>query len=129
MDVGLEDVNVEGLVPPGLESGSPNEFLASLADHDGSMLDLFESAQSNGEVLRFVGTIDPAIGCSVSLQSIGDDHSFARGRHTDNIVMFQTARYSANPLVVQGPGAGPDVTAGGVFADVLRLANYLGATL
>ena len=44
---------------------------------------------------------------------------------TDNIVQFKSDRYSANPLVVQGPGAGPEVTAAGVFADLLRLANYL----
>ena len=46
---------------------------------------------------------------------------------TDNIVLFSTRRYQPNPLVVQGPGAGPEVTAGGVFADVLRLAKSLGA--
>ena len=46
---------------------------------------------------------------------------------TDNIVRYSTRRYSANPLIVQGPGAGPEVTAGGVFADLLRLASYLGA--
>jgi aspartokinase/homoserine dehydrogenase 1 len=57
------------------------------------------------------------------------NHPFARIQLTDNIVTFQTARYHENPLVVQGPGAGPEVTAGGVFADLLRLANYLGATL
>jgi aspartokinase/homoserine dehydrogenase 1 len=45
---------------------------------------------------------------------------------TDNLVRFETRRYTPNPLVVQGPGAGPEVTAGGVFADLLRLAAYLG---
>ncbi|MEK7356404.1 MAG: hypothetical protein AAB250_08140, partial [Bdellovibrionota bacterium] len=55
-------------------------------------------------------------------------HSFARLNATDNIVAFKTTRYQ-QPLIVQGPGAGPDVTAGGVFADVLRLASYLGAPL
>ena len=45
----------------------------------------------------------------------------------DNFVQFTTARYNQNPLVVQGPGAGPDVTAAGVFADLLRVAAYLGA--
>jgi aspartokinase/homoserine dehydrogenase 1 len=73
--------------------------------------------------------IDPEQGCRVSLRSYDTDHPFARIRLTDNIVTYETARYHENPLVVQGPGAGPDVTAGGVFADLLRLANYLGATL
>jgi aspartokinase/homoserine dehydrogenase 1 len=50
-------------------------------------------------------------------------------RDSDNIVRFVTARYSDNPLIVQGPGAGPAVTAGGVFGDLLRLAAYLGARI
>lgn len=129
LDVGLEDVSVESLVPEGLETGSADDFLASLAEYDDAMFRLFDNARARGEVLRFVGTIDPAAGCSVSLQSLGGDHSFARGRHTDNIVMFQTDRYNTNQLVIQGPGAGPEITAGGVFADVLRLANYLGSTI
>lgn len=129
MDVGLEDVTVEGLVPLGLESGSIEQFLERLADHDEAMFKLFDDARQKNEVLRFVGTVDPNRGCSVSLTSLDRDHSFAQGRHTDNIVMFRTARYNTNPLVVQGPGAGPEVTAGGVFADVLRLTNYLGSTL
>ncbi|HEY5890041.1 MAG TPA: bifunctional aspartate kinase/homoserine dehydrogenase I [Acidimicrobiia bacterium] len=129
MDISLSDVKIEGLVPNGLEFGSTEDFLGNLADHDDAMFQVFEEARRRNEVLRFVGTIDPDLGCSVSLQSLGSDHSLARGRHTDNIVMFRTHRYNTNQLVVQGPGAGPDVTAGGVFADVLRLANYLGSTL
>jgi aspartokinase/homoserine dehydrogenase 1 len=54
-------------------------------------------------------------------------HAFANTRLTDNIVQFSTKRYCANPLVVCGPGAGPEVTAAGVFADVLRVAQALGA--
>jgi aspartokinase/homoserine dehydrogenase 1 len=53
-------------------------------------------------------------------------HSFAMAQATDNVVRFRTRRYDANPLVVQGPGAGPEVTAAGVFADLLRLAGTLG---
>ena len=57
------------------------------------------------------------------------DHAFAHVALTDNIVQFNTARYNANPLIVRGPGAGPEVTAAGVFADVLRSASALGAKL
>ena len=56
---------------------------------------------------------------------IPTDNPLANINLTDNIVQFVTDRYAANPLVVQGPGAGPEVTAGGVFGDVLRLAAYL----
>lgn len=129
MDVGLDDMEIEGLIPAGLEGGGVDEFLERLADHDAGMLDVVEEARSAGKVLRFVGVIDPEEGCQVALRSYDLDHPFARIKLTDNIVTFATARYSQNPLVVQGPGAGPDVTAGGVFADLLRLANYLGSTL
>jgi bifunctional aspartokinase / homoserine dehydrogenase 1 len=129
METGLDDMEIEGLIPAGLEEGSVEDFLVRLANHDARMFEVVEEARSSQKVLRFVGVIDPDEGCGVSLRSYETDHPFARIRLTDNIVAFQTERYSENPLVVQGPGAGPEVTAGGVFADLLRLANYLGATL
>jgi aspartokinase/homoserine dehydrogenase 1 len=55
------------------------------------------------------------------------DHPFAQLSGSDNIIAFTTQRYSAQPLIVRGPGAGAEVTAGGVFSDLLRLAAYLGA--
>jgi bifunctional aspartokinase / homoserine dehydrogenase 1 len=128
-DASLDEMDIEGLIPAGLEEGSVDDFLDRLADHDDRMLRIVEEARASGQVLRFVGVVDPEEGCQVSLRSYDADHPFARIRLTDNIVTFQTARYHENPLVVQGPGAGPEVTAGGVFADLLRLANYLGATL
>ncbi|MFQ5523441.1 MAG: bifunctional aspartate kinase/homoserine dehydrogenase I [Acidimicrobiia bacterium] len=129
MEVELEDLEIEGLVPEELAGGSVDEFLTNLEGHDEEMVDLLQVARERGEVLRFVGVIDPTEGCRVSLRAYREDHPFARIQATDNIVTFRTARYHDNPLVVQGPGAGPEVTAGGVFADLLRLANYLGATL
>jgi homoserine dehydrogenase len=63
----------------------------------------------------------------VRLESLPADHPFGNINLTDNIVRYASRRYSDNPLVVQGPGAGPHVTAAGVFSDLLRLASYLGA--
>ena len=125
----LDGMEIEGLIPRGLEDGGVDEFLDRLAGYDDEMLAIVEEARESGKVLRFVGVVDSAAGCKVSLRSYDSDHPFARIRLTDNIVTFKTARYSESPLVVQGPGAGPEVTAGGVFADLLRLANYLGAIL
>ena len=70
-------------------------------------------------------TLDAAGSASVELEAVAPAHPFCNINMTDNIVQFTSDRYSANPLVVQGPGAGPEVTAAGVFADLLRLANYL----
>jgi aspartokinase/homoserine dehydrogenase 1 len=65
----------------------------------------------------------------VALVELPSTHPFAHLRLTDNIVQFTTRRYADNPLIVQGPGAGPEVTAAGVFADLLRVAAHLGARL
>ena len=74
--------------------------------------------------------LDAATGrASVGLVELDQKHPFANINLTDNIVRFVTSRYDKNPLVVQGPGAGPAVTAGGVFADLLRVCAYLGAKL
>ncbi|HXV71617.1 MAG TPA: bifunctional aspartate kinase/homoserine dehydrogenase I [Acidimicrobiia bacterium] len=129
MRASLEDMVVDGLIPPGLEGGSVDEFLDRLAEQDDEMVRVVDEARAAGQVLRFVGVIDAEEGTQVALRRYDTDHSFARIKLTDNIVQFTTDRYSENPLIVQGPGAGPAVTAGGVFADLLRLANYLGATL
>jgi aspartokinase/homoserine dehydrogenase 1 len=79
--------------------------------------------------LRYVGRVGRDGKASVALASYPATHPFARIQLTDNIVLFRTSRYNENPLIVQGPGAGPEVTAAGVFSDLLRLASYLGASL
>jgi aspartokinase/homoserine dehydrogenase 1 len=66
---------------------------------------------------------------TVGLVELEPSHLFANISLTDNVVSFTTSRYDRNPLVVRGPGAGPAVTAGGVFADLLRVCAYLGAHL
>jgi len=129
LSIELEDVTVEGLVPEELQSLSVPEFLASLPSLDKAMDDLFREARERGEVLRYVGSVDREGNASARLRAYPLDHPFARIQATDNIVLFSTRRYQPNPLVVQGPGAGPEVTAGGVFADLLRLATSLGASL
>jgi aspartokinase/homoserine dehydrogenase 1 len=77
-----------------------------------------------------VAALDVASGrASVGLMEVEPSHPFGNINRTDNVVRFATARYHDNPLVVQGPGAGPEVTAGAVFADLLRVCAYLGARL
>ena len=80
-------------------------------------------------MLRYVGSVDAEGHAQVGVVELPGTHSFANIALTDNIVRFQTARYDKNPLIVQGPGAGPAVTAAGVFADLLRVCAYLGAKL
>ncbi len=126
LDLDLKDIRVESLVPESLREGSVGEFLKRLSEHDSAMTDLLNRTRDGGEVIRYAGMIDPKAGCSVQLKSYPRSHVFAGTSGSDNIVAFKTQRYHPQALIVQGPGAGPDVTAGGVFADLLRLASYLG---
>ncbi len=122
----LEDLQVQSLIPPGLEQGDAESFLTGLRAHDDTMRERVMAAREAGQVLRYVARIDFQQGtASVELMSVAADHPFAVMNLTDNIVKFVTARYSENPLIVQGPGAGPEVTAAGVFADILRLGSYV----
>ena len=129
LDLELESIELESLVPEALRDCSIDEFLDGLHEYDDRVLEVYQKARDAGEVLRYIGTLEAGGAATVSLEAVGRDHAFAHINLTDNIVQFETARYSDNPLIVQGPGAGPAVTAGGVFADLLRLAAYLGASL
>ena len=123
----LEDVEVERLVPDALRAGSAAEFLARAGVLDAPMRERLESARARGAVLRYVARLGKDGEARVGLVELPPDHAFAHLRLTDNVVQFTTRRYGRNPLVVQGPGAGPEVTAAGVFADLLRVAAGLGA--
>jgi len=125
----LSDVQVEGLVPEALRKCSVDEFMQRLPESDASMAELLAAARSNGQVLRYVGRIDAGGTATVGLVRLDAKHAFANIALTDNVVRFATRRYCDNPLIVQGPGAGPEVTAAGVFSDLLRLSAYLGAHL
>jgi aspartokinase/homoserine dehydrogenase 1 len=123
----IADVKVESLVPPGLSGSSIDEFMSGLSKFDAGMNERLQAAQGHGKVLRYVGRITAAGEATVGLIELDRGHAFANMALTDNVVRFATGRYNANALIVQGPGAGPEVTAGGVFADLLRLSAYLGA--
>lgn len=125
----LADVDVRSLVPESLQNGSVDAFLAALPAHDAEMAERHRAAAAAGKVLRFVGRVTRDERASVGLREYPATHAFGRLQLTDNVVLFRTRRYRENPLVVQGPGAGREVTAAGVFADVLRLASYLGAVI
>ena len=119
---------VENLVPPELRDVDVEEFLARLPDHDAQMVQRYREAQAEGKVLRYIASLSSDGTASVALQRVGPENAFANLQLTDNMVQFASDRYAANPLVIQGPGAGPTVTAGGVFADLLNLANQLEGT-
>ncbi|MGD8322953.1 MAG: bifunctional aspartate kinase/homoserine dehydrogenase I [Gammaproteobacteria bacterium] len=126
LELELDDIDVESLAPEALAKASVEEFLERLPDFDEPMAERVAAAQSTEHVLRYVAFVDVAgAAAKVSLEEFERDHPFANISLTDNIVQFVTRRYSENPLIVRGPGAGPDVTAAGIFADLLRLTSML----
>jgi aspartokinase/homoserine dehydrogenase 1 len=129
LDLEMSDVQVESLVPDALASCSIEEFLQRLPEFDAAMQTRYQKARAEGQVLRYVARLDASGTATVGVTRLDQHHAFANIALTDNVVRFVTRRYCDNPLIVQGPGAGPDVTAGGVFGDLLRLCAYLGAKL
>ncbi len=121
----IGDFPVRSLVPDALKDCSIEEFLDRLPDYDDEIDALYREAAAGNKQLRYVANLDAEGSASVGLEAVDEIHPFCNINLTDNIVQFETERYSANPLVVQGPGAGPEVTAAGVFAELLRLASYL----
>src|SRR6476646_307574 len=121
----IADVRVESLVPRSLAlSPLSDRFFSSLAKHDCQMAERLKRAQSRRAVLRYVGTLEGGL-ARAGIREFPHDHPIAATKGSDNIIAFTTKRYSRTPLVVQGPGAGADVTAMGVFSDILKLLNYL----
>jgi len=125
----LQEVKLESLVPEALRAPSVDAFLQRVGELDAPMQARLDAARGRDAVLRYVARVDASGAATVGLVELPRRHAFANIQLTDNVVQFTTARYCDNPLVVQGPGAGPEVTATGVFADVLRVAHGLGAHL
>ncbi|XP_057751306.1 bifunctional aspartokinase/homoserine dehydrogenase 1, chloroplastic-like isoform X2 [Arachis stenosperma] len=125
----LSDIPVESLVPEPLrDCASAQEFMQQLPKFDQLLSKKQEEAENAGEVLRYVGVVDVTNKKgTVELRRYKKDHPFAHLSGSDNIIAFTTRRYQNQPLIVRGPGAGAQVTAGGIFSDILRLASYLGA--
>jgi aspartokinase/homoserine dehydrogenase 1 len=123
--VEIGDFPVQNLVPEALRDCSVEEFLNRLPEYDEEIDSLYEQAAAKNMQLRYIAMLDADGAAAVGLEAVDAQHPFCKINLTDNIVQFETERYAANPLVVQGPGAGPEVTAAGIFADLLRLAKYL----
>jgi len=126
-ELSMEDVEIESLVPPALRAVSREEFLARLHELDAPLQARLEAARSEGRALRYLARLDREGRARVGLVSPEPHHPALHSQLTDNLIQFRTRRYASNPLVVQGPGAGPDVTAAGVFSDILAIAQALGA--
>ncbi|KAJ6212552.1 bifunctional aspartokinase/homoserine dehydrogenase 1 [Bipolaris maydis] len=115
------------LIPKELEScSSGDEFLEKLPQFDDQMEQLKADAEKEGKVIRFVGSVDvPGNNVKVGLEKFDKSHPIAALKGSDNIIAFYTKRYGDNPLIIQGAGAGGEVTAMGVTADLVKVLRLL----
>ncbi len=120
MEIG--DIENEGFLPGSCLEGSVEDFYSELERHEAHFRALLDDAVSKGLTLKYIATFDSGK-AKVGLRSIGPDHNFANLSGKDNAVLFYTKRYPEQPLVIKGAGAGADVTAAGVFADIIRASR------
>ncbi|SHO56688.1 bifunctional aspartate kinase/homoserine dehydrogenase I [Vibrio quintilis] len=124
MKLELDDVNVELALPPGFDaSGSIDDFMARLPQADEYFNSLIEEARSAGKVLRYVGEIADGQ-CRVSIAAVGEDDPMFKIKDGENALAFHSRYYQPIPLVLRGYGAGTEVTAAGVFADLMRTLGW-----
>jgi len=123
-DLHFEDVSIQSMVPDDCKDiDSVEEFLEKLKEHDPHFKGLVDEANQKEETLRFMAVLENGK-ATVGLKSVDKKHPFYSLEGSDNMILFTTERYHEFPMIIRGPGAGADVTAAGVFADIIRLGNY-----
>jgi bifunctional aspartokinase / homoserine dehydrogenase 1 len=118
----MQDIANASFLPPSCMEGSVDDFYVEMSRHEDHFQRLFKEAANEGKKLKFVATYRDGK-AAVGLRLIASDHDFYHLYGKDNIVLFYTNRYTEQPLVIKGAGAGADVTASGVFADIIRAAR------
>ncbi len=122
----LSDIKIENLIPKEMRKyKSIDEFIKNIKGIDKHYSSLKKKASRQDKVLCYVAKFENN-NAKIGIEFIGKEHPFYELKGNDNIVAFTTKNYSEKPLVIKGPGAGAGFTASGVFADILRVSNYLG---
>lgn len=118
----MKDIKNDVFLPASCMKGNVAAFYKELEKHEAHFKKLYDAAAAKNCKLKFVASFDNGK-ASVGLQQIPSTHDFYHLYGKDNVVLFYTRRYSQQPLVIKGAGAGADVTASGVFADIIRTAG------
>jgi aspartokinase/homoserine dehydrogenase 1 len=115
------DVQIESVLPATcLAAKTVEDFYAALKSEDAHFTNLKQQAEKDNKVLRYIGKLENGK-AEITLQMVDESHPFSTLSGSDNIISFTTDRYKERPLVVKGPGAGAEVTAAGVFADLINV--------
>ncbi len=118
----MEDISNNSFMPAACMVGTVDDFYKSMEVHEAHFKNIFEEAAKTSNKLKFVASFKDGK-AAVGLQHINPQHDFYHLYGKDNIVLFYTDRYVEQPLVIKGAGAGADVTASGVFADIIRTSK------
>lgn len=128
-DLALEDIDCQNLVPQALQTVSTDEFLARASELDDYFSNALTAANAQKACIRYVARFkyDEANGVSakVSLEALSQSDAFANLTPCDNIFQINSQWYQDNPLIIRGPGAGRDVTAGGLHSDLVSICQQL----
>jgi bifunctional aspartokinase / homoserine dehydrogenase 1 len=123
----MEEITCNGFLPESCMKGSVDDFYEAMKKEEAHFKKLFEEAKAAGSKLKFVASYSYSPlgdgGAEVGLQHIPPQHDLYHLYGKDNVVLFYTDRYSEQPMVIKGAGAGAEVTASGVFADILRASQ------
>jgi homoserine dehydrogenase len=122
--VDMSDLTVEALYPDSMADVSTEAFMEAASILNKTYADRFDAAQAKGETLRYVARISPK-GSKVGLTSVPQDSPLGALRGPANYIAFHTERYADVPLVISGPGAGPEVTAAGVLGDIIDILREM----
>lgn len=123
LDLELSQIEVQNLVPEDCRKMDCSTFLHTFSAHDEHFEKLRHNACVQNKKLRYQATLDNDK-VKVELNMVDSNHPFYTLAGSDNIILLTTERYQERPMVIRGPGAGAEVTAAGVFADVIRIGNY-----
>jgi bifunctional aspartokinase / homoserine dehydrogenase 1 len=120
----LKDIKISNILPAScLRAKNVDDFFIELKKNDAIFDKMRASAAGKEKVLRFIAKLEKGK-ASISLEEVNSSHPFYNLSGSDNIISFTTERYSERPLVVKGPGAGAEVTAAGVFAEIISIGKY-----
>jgi aspartokinase/homoserine dehydrogenase 1 len=123
MKIELEAIENESFLPEACLNTKDNKsFFESLLQHNDHFEKMLENAEKHGAKMKYVAQLENGK-AQVGIQLVKEGHDFYNLEGSDNIILFYTNRYSAQPLIVKGAGAGADVTASGIFADIIRIGK------
>ena len=119
------DVEIENILPQcAKDAETVEQFFEELEKTDSHFEMLKSSAKKENKALRMIATLENGK-ANIGLHAVKNSHPFYALSGSDNMIVFTTKRYKERPLIVRGPGAGAEVTAAGVFAEIITIGNYL----